>query len=130
MITLNPQIPVMISITPIDFRAGINRLAAIAESVFDAESRSGAIFVFRNKRCTDIKLIVYDGNGFFLGHKRLSKGKLSWWPRSERERLSITARELSKLLQGVDPRGTFHPDLVWDKRRLTSKRFWNEQASS
>ena len=111
MINFDSELTVMISISPIDFRAGINKLAAIAHAAFDKDTKTcGQVFVFRNKRNTDIKLIGYDGNGFFLGHKRLSKGKLKWWPRTETESLNISAAEWLWLLKGVDPRGSFHPD--------------------
>jgi transposase len=113
MIIFDDNLKVMIGLEPIDFRAGINKLAAIAQAVFDQDPRGRFVFVFRNKRQTDIKLIVYDGNGFFLGHKRLSKGKLSWWPRTKDECLSIEPSQLMKLLKGTDPRGEFHPD--WQK---------------
>ena len=101
---------ILIGISPVDFRAGINKLAAVAQAIFEDDPRCGTVFVFRNRRCTDIKLIHYDGTGYFLGHKRLSKGKLQWWPRTERECRSINAEELKKLLHGFDPRGSFHPD--------------------
>jgi len=110
MITFNSNMKVMIGISHVDFRVGINRLAAVAQSIFDRDPNDGVVFVFRNRRKTDIKLIFYDGNGFFLGHKRLSKGKLSWWPRNEHESLNITPSQLTRLLKGVDPRGSFHPD--------------------
>ena len=106
----------MIAISPIDFRAGLNKLGAVAEAVFEKNPRNDGIFVFRNKRGTDIKIIFYHRNGFFMGHKRLSKGKLKWWPRTEKESLDITAPELEKLLMGVDPRGSFHPD--WQKMKF------------
>ena len=113
MIIFDHNLRVMIGLEPIDFRAGLNKLAAIAQAVFQEDPRAQCVFVFRNKRKTDIKLIVYHCNGFFLGHKRLSKGKLSWWPRTEAECLSIDSSQLVKLLKGMDPRGDFHPD--WHK---------------
>lgn len=110
MITFDSTYTVLVGLDPIDFRAGINRLSSIAQAQFNKDPRERFVFVFRNKRKTDIKLICYDGNGFFLGHKRLSKGKLSWWPRTEGESLSIDSSQLARLLKGVDPRGGFHPD--------------------
>lgn len=110
MIEITPETRVFISLSPIDFRAGINRLGAIATELFGKDPMKGGIFLFHNKRKTDIKLITYHRNGFFLGHKRLSRGKLSWWPRTEGESLSITVSQLNRLLKGVDPRGSFHPE--------------------
>lgn len=113
MIAFDDNIIVCIGINPIDFRCGLNKLAPMAESLFGRDPRERVVFVFRNRSRTDIKLILYDRNGFFLGHKRLSKGKLSWWPRNEAECHGLDAGKLIKLLAGVDPRGTFHPD--WRK---------------
>lgn len=113
MIELSPDTPVYIALSPIDFRAGINRLAAQAAEIFSKDPAKGGIFLFHNKRKTDMKLICYDANGFFLGHKRLSRGKLSWWPRTAHEAYSISVSELNRLLKGVDPRGGFNPE--WQK---------------
>ena len=110
MIEITPDTRVFISLSPIDFRAGINRLGAIATELFGKDPMKGGVFLFHNKRKTDMKLITYDRNGFFLGHKRLSKGKLSWWPRTEGESLGITVDQLNKLLKGIDPRGSFNPE--------------------
>ena len=110
MIEITPETRVFVSLSPIDFRAGINRLGAIAAEVFARDPMREGIFLFHNRRKTDIKLITYDCNGFFMGHKRLSKGKLSWWPRTEGESLSITVAQLNRLLKGVDPRGSFNPE--------------------
>jgi transposase len=112
MIRFDGSFKVLVGLDPIDFRSGINRLSSIAQALFDESPKDRVIFVFRNKRKTDIKIIGYDTNGFFLGHKRLSKGKLSWWPRTEGECLSIDTAQLVKLLKGVDPRGDFHPDWI------------------
>jgi transposase len=62
------------------------------------------VFVFRNRRATAIKLLAYDGQGFWLCQKRLSQGRLRHWPEGsgapERE---LLAHELQVLLAGGDP---------------------------
>ena len=72
MLALTSHMRVFVAIEAIDFRSGINRLAQIARDRFGEDPMSGVIFVFRNSRGTDLKILVYDGSGFFLGHKRLS----------------------------------------------------------
>ena len=109
MISFAPDIRIYVKLESIDFRCGLNRLVPLARSCFERDVRERAVFVFRNKARTDIKLIFFDRNGFFLGHKRLSQGKLQWWPRTAEECLSLKADELLRLLAGVDPRGNFHP---------------------
>lgn len=112
MISFDDTARIYIKLQPIDFRCGLNKLVPLAQSCFEQDAREKAVFVFRNRRQTDVKLLLFDRNGYFLGHKRLSKGKLKWWPRTEEECLSLRSQELLKLLAGVDPRGAFHP--TWD----------------
>ena len=120
MIQIKANTQVFLALSPIDFRAGINRLGAVVQELFSKDPKVEGIFLFHNRRKTDIKLIYYDLNGFFLGHKRLSRGKLSWWPRSEGESLSIDVGQLNRLLKGVDPRGDFNPE--WQKILNDSKK--------
>ena len=65
------------------------------------------MFVFRNRRRTAIKILVYDGQGFWLAHKRLSVGKFTWWPaRVGGPVTSMQAHELQVLVCGGDPGAT------------------------
>lgn len=117
------DIRVLIGIDPIDFRAGINKVRALAKQFFNEDPmRQGVLFVFRNKRRSDVKFLFYDGTGFLLGHKRLSEGKLKWWPRSEREATSISSDQVIRLLHGVDPRSEFHPDWIEVLKKLEQGR--------
>ena len=94
MIALTPQLRVLVAVAPVDFRAGIDGLAQRVRQVLAAEPMSGALFVFRNRRGTAVKLLAYDGQGFWLCHKRLSQGRFrigrrrsrgrSWRPRNWR----------------------------------------------
>lgn len=127
MITFDAKTSIMIALQPIDFRAGINKLACIAQELFASDPMASGLFVFRNKRNTDIKIIFYQRNGYFLGHKRLSRGRLKWWPRTAGEALKIKADELLKLLQGVDPRGTFHPD--WDAADIADQSVFEQRET-
>lgn len=96
---------VLVAIAPVDFRKGIDGLARIARDVLAKDPFSGSVFVFRNRRATAIKVLVYDGQGFWLCLKRLSSGRFRFWPRETRadeaER-SLLAHELSVLLSGGD----------------------------
>ena len=40
----------------------------------------GAVYVFRNRAGTALKLLLYDGQGYWLCMKRLSQGRFTWWP--------------------------------------------------
>jgi transposase len=66
---------VLVAIEPADFRRGIDGLAQLCRASLKSDPLGGAQFVFRNRRRTAIKLLVYDGQGFWLCQKGLSKGK-------------------------------------------------------
>jgi transposase len=96
---------ILVAVEAVDFRKGIDGLAAVCRQVIASDPFSGQVFVFRNKRQTAIKILLYDGQGFWLAQKRLSRGKFTWWPErldSSVERLET--HELQLLLWNGDPR--------------------------
>jgi len=74
MIQLTPQMRILLSVKEVDFRKGIDGLAALCRNVLGTDPFSGSVFVFRNHKATAIKALMYDGQGFWLCQKRLSKG--------------------------------------------------------
>ena len=80
MIEITPQMGIPIAVAPVDFRKGIDRLAAMCQQVLQFDPFSGHVFIFRNKKAGAIKVLMYDGQGFWLCQKRLSKGRFIWWP--------------------------------------------------
>lgn len=104
MIQITPQMRVLVAVEATDFRRGIDGLARVCRESLGADPFSGAVFVFRSKRATAIKLLVYDGQGFWLCHKRLSQGRFRWWPsRSAAAATSLRTHELAVLLSAGDP---------------------------
>lgn len=80
MIQITPQMRVLVAVEPVDFRKGIDGLARVTREELSKDPQSGWVFVFRNRRSTAVKLLVYDGQGFWLALKRLSAGKFRYWP--------------------------------------------------
>ena len=80
MIQITPQMRVLVAVEPVDFRKGIDGLARVAREELSRDPFSGWVFIFRNGRSTAVKLLVYDGQGFWLAQKRLSTGKFRHWP--------------------------------------------------
>jgi transposase len=80
MIQVTPQMRVVAAVEPVDFRRGIDGLARLCKDVLKHDPFSGWVFVFRNRSAKALKILVYDGQGFWLCHKRLSSGKFCWWP--------------------------------------------------
>ena len=81
MIQITPQMRIVVSVEPVDFRNGIDGLARVCKNVLKHDPFGGWVFVFRNRSATALKLLVYDGQGFWLCQKRLSSGRFRWWPR-------------------------------------------------
>lgn len=110
MLQVSPTTRIFVCNQQIDFRKGIDGLAAVCRMRLNQDPYTGALFVFRNRSGSAIRILVYDGQGFWLCTKRLSQGKFHWW--SEKE--TLDARELQTLLWNGNPeRAKFSDD--WKK---------------
>ncbi|MEA3638541.1 MAG: IS66 family insertion sequence element accessory protein TnpB [Lamprobacter sp.] len=103
MVQLTPQSRIFVALESADFCRGIDGLAALCRAQLAQDPFSGTIFVFRNRRATALKLLCYDGQGFWLCQKRLSQGRLTWWPTSAQASQQLSARELQILLWNGNP---------------------------
>jgi transposase len=104
MIALAPQVRILVATEPADFRKGIDSLAALCRAHLREDPFSGDVFVFRNRRATAIKLLTFDGHGFWLCLRRFSRGRVRAWPTSDAPLSELAAAELSVLLFQGDPR--------------------------
>ena len=106
MIQITPQMRILLAVEPADFRNGIDGLARLCRTALKSDPFSGAVFVFRNKKATALKILTYDGQGFWICQKRLSKGRFGWWPKNTDSVLSpLDVHELQLLLWNGDPTG-------------------------
>ncbi|MFH1438073.1 MAG: IS66 family insertion sequence element accessory protein TnpB [Pseudomonadota bacterium] len=105
MLQLTPHLRILLAVAPTDFRRGIDGLCRVCREHLDADPMSGAVFVFRNRRAKALKILIYDGQGFWLCQKRLSAGRFRFWPTSKRggRTRRLEAHELQVLLAGGDP---------------------------
>jgi len=104
MIQLTPHMRILVCLEPIDFRSGIDGLARVCRAHLKEDPMAGTLFVFRNRTGTGLKLLLYDGQGFWLMYKRFSRDGLCWWPRNEHEVVQrLRAFELAVVLSGGDP---------------------------
>ncbi len=105
MIALSPQTRVFVYGPHIDFRNGLDGLIGLVKTKVKEDPFSGALFVFRNRRATALKAIMYDGQGYWLFMKRLSEGRFLYWPKSESdEAAKLLARELLVLCWNGNPK--------------------------
>ena len=116
MIQVPANAAVVVMHEPISFHNGIEGTAAVARTVLQREPMDGALFVFRNKRGHMLRILYYDGGGYWLCTKRLSKGRFTSWPLGEGTSPSsgLLVQELQVLLWGGDPASCNFPEL-WRK---------------
>jgi transposase len=68
----------LIATCPLDFRRGVDRLAATVQTILRQDPFCGTIFVFRSKCADRVKLLVYDGTGSVMIWKRLEGARFKW----------------------------------------------------
>lgn len=102
MIQLTPQMRLLVAVEPVDFRKGIDGLCAVCRQRLDLDPFSGTLFVFVNRSRQAIRLLAYDGQGYWLCHKRLSRGRFIW--NFDRGLVrEVVVRQLQMLLWNADP---------------------------
>jgi transposase len=107
MLQLTAQMRLLVAVEPVDFRRGIDGLCGYCRAALAAEPFSGVVFVFRNRRGTAVKLLAYDGQGYWLCQKRLSRGRFRYWPRGDGAvQRELLAHQVQVLLAGGDPEAT------------------------
>jgi transposase len=114
MIQFPANADVIVMHEPISFRNGIDGTAAVARLVLKKEPMDGAFFVFRNKMGHMLRILYYDGSGFWLCTKRLSKGSFqAAWPKGDGpdQASPLLAREIQILIWGGDPKACDFPEL-------------------
>jgi transposase len=88
MLQLSPQTRILLATEPVDFRKGIDGLAAVCRRVLMEHP---------------LKLLCYDGQGYWLCTKRLSQGRFTWWPTTQDTGTRLSARELAIVLWNGNP---------------------------
>ena len=92
---------VFVATKPVDFRKGIDGLAALVQQELRLDPFSGAALVFRAKRADRVKILVWDGSGMVLIAKRLDEGKFAWPPVSEGV-MRLSSAQFAALFEGLD----------------------------
>jgi transposase len=106
MIQVSAQMRILVAVEPVDFRCGIDGLARVCREHLKENPFSGALYVFRNRRGTAIKVLAYDSQGFWLCQKRLSTGRFRFWPESATgTSRRLEAHEMQVLLAAGNPEG-------------------------
>lgn len=117
MLALTPHIQVILCLSAIDFRLGIDRLASLIEATLKLPPDNGWIYIFCNKKRTCLKLLCFDGSGYWLMQKRAAKAKFPWpesRPSSLNGSMSLAVEELMSLINLKPPVSSAH-DSTWKK---------------
>ena len=101
MIVPPTGVRVLVATKPVDFRKGMDGLAAYVQEHLQADPFSGVVYVFRSKRADKVKLLFWDQTGLVLVAKRLEGGRFRW-PAIEDGVMRLSPAQLSALLEGLD----------------------------
>jgi len=107
MLSFSGSLKIFVALEPCDMRKGFNGLYGLVSERLQEDPRTGALYVFTNRRHTRLKLLYFDGTGLWLLTKRLERGTFSW-PQSmagQATKLKLTPEALAMLTDGVDLRG-------------------------
>ncbi len=111
MLALSHGLDVFVVHEPVSFGKGIDGLSLYCEAVLGKNPLSGALFVFRNKARTMLRVLFFDGGRVWLVTAKQVGGKIPWWPKGDGPLSALAARELSILLYGGYARAAhFAPD--------------------
>jgi transposase len=103
MLQRTPHSRICVATEPVDFRTGLDGLAAVCRRALGDHPLSGALSVFRNRSGTTLTILVDDGQGCWLCTKRLSQGRFPWWPTVQGASASLSARALAIVLWNGHP---------------------------
>jgi transposase len=92
---------VLVATKPVDFRKGIDGLAALVQEHLRLDPYAGTIYVFRAKRADRVKLLIWDGSGLVMVYKRLEDGRFRW-PSVADGVMRLSPAQFSALIEGLD----------------------------
>lgn len=102
---------ILVAIEAVDGRKGIDSLVQLCREKLAADPFSGCLFFFRSRSATSIRVLAYDGQGFWLAQKRLSKGRFKWWPTGTEPARILRAYQAQLLIAAGNPDAEAGP--VW-----------------
>ena len=101
MFRFDASLKVYLHRDPVDFRFGMNSLSILVEQAMGLNPMDSSLYVFTNRRCDRIKILGWDGSGFWLMTKRLEADRFIW-PSNKTEVVTLTTDLLHALLEGDD----------------------------
>jgi transposase len=110
---IGEPLQIWLAVMPVDMRRGIDGLSMIVQEALGQAPCSGSAFVFRNKAGNRLRLLVWDGNGVWLCHRRLHRGGFVW-PKTTDVSFCLSRAQWEWLVAGVDwERLSKAPNSAW-----------------
>lgn len=98
---------------PVDMRWGTDRLSLLIQELDGRSPCDGTAYGFTNRSHSRLKLLVWDGTGVWLCHRRLHKGHFSW-PTPGETLFRMSAEQWRWLITGVEwQRLCAQPSSLW-----------------
>jgi transposase len=101
MLSLSPATRVYVALAPIDLRGSFNRLTALVKNTLESDPLSGHLFVFTNQLRNRLKVLYWDGSGFWVCAKRLEQGRFAW-PQGTGASCQLRPEQWTNLVQGLE----------------------------
>jgi transposase len=107
VLTLPSSVAIYLCAEPVDLRKGFDGLAAATKHIIRKDPLSGHLFVFINRRCNRMKILLWQPSGYLLLYKRLERGRfrIAREPAAGKRHVEIEASELTLMIEGIDLRG-------------------------
>lgn len=100
MLSLSPSVRFFFYRQQADMRKGFDGLSGYVRNELGRDPLTGDIFIFINRRRNQIKLLLFEGDGFSVYHKRLERGSYEI-PEGSEDCLVLQRDQLQFILQGV-----------------------------
>src|SRR3954462_15702003 len=95
-----------------DMRKGFDSLSGMVSQQMQLSALSGAVFIFVNRRRNQLKLLLWEGDGFSLYHKRLEQGTYELPATAAQNNktgsINLTHQQLQLILQGISLKSVQH----------------------
>jgi transposase len=101
MLSITGATRVFVAVVPIDLRGSFNALSGQVKQVLAQDPLSGHWFVFTNRRRNRLKILIWDGSGYWICAKRLERGRFTWIT-GEHPSALLRPEELTALVCGLE----------------------------
>lgn len=107
------QVKIWLYAKPTDMRKSFTGLTALAKNQIKEDPLTGHLFVFINRRQTQLKALYFDRNGFCIWAKQLEAGRFNY-NKSAGEKQSLNWTQLKLIIEGIELKNTkqnkrYHP---------------------